>query len=445
MTSDLHKQLPYSLEAEQSVLGAILIDPEKFKDIATILKADDFYIKEHGEMYDAMRLLFLQEQRTIDLVTLIDMLVQKGVYDEKSSRQYIKTICEIVPSSANIKDYASIVKNKSILRQLIGAADDISESAFGEQDSVSAILDMAEQKIYDIAEINEQKGFVHIKDILSLTMNRLNLLAKDPDSSSGTKTGFKSLDNVLIGMGKGDLILIGARPGMGKTAFATNIAINVAEQTNKTVCIFSLEMSNEQIVLRMLSSESGVSNSIMRSGKFNGEDDWKRLGIAAGKLAGLNIYIDDTANITTTAMKAKLRRMRGVGLVVIDYMQLMHTDTKIDNRVQEVSEISRAMKIMAKELNVPVICLSQLSRATEGRKDKQPALSDLRESGSIEQDADVVMFIFRDDYYDKNPEQQNRAQIIVAKNRHGSVETVEVAWDGQHTKFYSIDNEHQEP
>lgn len=437
MAEDFIKKQPFSLEAEQSVLGSVLIDPELFKEVATVLTADDFYLSNHREIYSAMKDLFLAQDRRIDVVTVIDMLVQRGIYTDQESRNYIKTVCDTVPSSSNIKDYANIVKNKSILRKLIEASGDISDAAYSERDSVTAILDMAEQKIYDIAEVNQRSGLVHIKDVIAGTFQYLQLLSTNSAEVSGTKTGFGSLDNVLVGLGKGDLVLVGARPGMGKTSFCLNVATNVAKASPKAVCVFSLEMSAEQMALRMLSSEALVQSVNLRSGNIR--DDWDKLGVAASTLSQTNIYLDESANITVTEMKAKLRRMKNLGLVVIDYLQLMHSDIRTDNRVQEVAEISRGLKIMAKELNVPVICCSQLSRATEGRKDKIPSLSDLRESGSIEQDADIVLFLFRPDYYDQDQQHQNRAQVIVAKNRHGSTETVEMAWDGQYTRFYSIE------
>lgn len=437
MAENFVKQQPFSLEAEQSVLGSILIDPELFKEVATLLTAQDFYITEHAEIYDAMKELFLGQDRKIDVVTVIDTLVSRGIYSDRDSRNYIKTICDTVPSAANIKDYANIVKNKSILRRLIGASSEISEAAYSEKESVNAILDMAEQKIYDIAEVNQRSGLIHIKDVIAGTFTYLHLLSTNSGDVSGTKTGFSSLDNVLVGLGKGDLVLVGARPGMGKTSFVLNIATNVAKSSTKAVCVFSLEMSAEQMALRMLSSEALVQSVNLRSGNIR--DDWDKLGAAASTLSQTNIYLDESANITVTEMKAKLRRMKNLGLVVVDYLQLMHSDVKTDNRTTEVAEISRGLKIMAKELGVPVICCSQLSRATEARKDKIPSLADLRESGSIEQDADIVLFLYRPDYYEQDQEHQNRAQVIVAKNRHGSTETVEMAWDGQYTRFYSIE------
>ena len=429
------RKLPFSLEAEQSVLGSILIDPESFNVVAGILKSEDFYVENHIQIYLAMQDLYLQN-RSIDIVTLIDTLVHRGVYDEKTSQSYIKLIADIVPSASNVADYARIVKDKSILRSLITASDEISESAYAAEDDVAHILGNAEQRIFEIAEGNEQKGFTHIREVLVSTYEHLHLLQTNRAETMGTPTGFSDLDKVLVGMGKSDLILIGARPGMGKTSFALNIATSVARETKKAVCVFSLEMSAEQLVSRMLSSEAMVDSHNIRSGELT-DEDWTKLAHASSQLSECDIFIDDTTGIGATAMKAKLRRVKNLGLVVIDYLQLMQSDRRIDNRVQEVADISRNLKILAKELQVPLICCAQLSRSPESRTDKTPMLSDLRDSGAIEQDADVVMFLNRD-YYQTDPSKQNVAEIIIAKNRHGATGKVEMGWFGQYTKFTSL-------
>ncbi|MCQ2432145.1 MAG: replicative DNA helicase [Clostridia bacterium] len=434
------RKLPYSLEAEQSVLGSILIDPEKFNEVAGIIRSDDFYLSDHQEIFLAMQNWYLQN-RQIDLVTLINMMVASGIADETKAKEYIRLIADIVPSAQNVRDYAKIVKDKSMLRQLIAASEDITETAYGEQGDVVTILDHAEQSIFAIAQNNETKGFVHIKDILLQTYDHLHQVSVNKAEMLGTPTGFSDLDRVLVGMGKSDLLLVGARPGMGKTSFCLNIASNVALATKKAVCVFSLEMSNEQLVSRMLSSEALVDSHALRSGEISPED-WMKLAQASAKLSECDIYIDDTTGITVTGMKAKLRRIKNLGFVVIDYLQLMQSDKRIDNRVQEVGEISRNLKILAKELNVPVMVCAQLSRGPESRTDKRPMLSDLRDSGAIEQDADVVLFLFRDEYYDKTPEKANVAECIIAKNRHGSTGTVEMGWQGQFTRFYSRDMDH---
>ena len=434
------RKLPFSLEAEQSVLGSILIDPECFNTVVGILKSEDFYLDEHTQIYLAMQDLYLKNKE-IDIVTLIDSLVHRGVYDEARSKAYVKLIAGVVPSAANVADYARIVKDKSLLRHLIAASEEITESAYAEEDEVQHILGNAEQKIFEIAENNETKEFKHIREVIVSTYDHLKLLQTNRAEALGTPTGYSSLDNVLVGMGKSDLIILGARPGVGKTSFALNIAANVAKETKKAVCIFSLEMSAEQLVSRMLSSEAMVDSHNIRSGDLS-EDDWMKLAHAAANLSECDIRIDDTTGITATGMKSKLRRVKNLGLVVVDYLQLMQSDRKIDNRVQEVSDISRNMKILAKELQVPLLVCAQLSRSSEQRtgNDKTPLLSDLRDSGAIEQDADIIMFLSRD-YYQKDPEKQNVADVIVAKNRHGATRTVQMGWFAQYTKFTSLAEE----
>ncbi len=441
--ADMQKNLPCALEAEQSVLGSILIDPNCFADLTEIIHADDFYLDEHGEIFYAMQDLFAKS-REIDLVTLIDTLVSRGVYNEEESKKYIKIIAETVPSAANVLDYAKIVREKSLLRSLIGAADEIRETAFSAQGDVKDIIDSAEAKVFSIAQGSESKGFVHIREAISRTYERLDLLARDKDAASGTPTGFSALDRTIVGLGEGDLVLIGARPGMGKTSFAMNVATNIAKSSQKNVCVFSLEMSAEQLASRMLSSEALVDSYAIRSGNLT-TDQYKKLADAAADLSESNILIDDTTGITVTRMKAKLRRVKNLGLVVVDYLQLMQGERNSDNRVLEVGDISRGLKILAKELKIPVICCAQLSRGPESRTDKRPMLSDLRDSGAIEQDADIVMFLYRDEYY-KAPDagEQSVAECIVAKNRHGSTGTVKLGWIGQFTKFITQDLEHEE-
>ena len=432
------RKLPFSLEAEQSVLGSILIDPESLNEIATIIAADDFYIDEHREIYSAMQRLFLQSRR-IDPVTLMDVLVQNNVYDSEQSKSYIHTLVDTVPSTSNIKDYATIVRDKSLLRRLIKVTEEITEDAYSAQDSASDIINQVEAKVFEIAQTKEQHDFSHIRDVILGTYQQIKDVADNKEEAVGVPTGFSMLDNVLVGMGKSDLVLVGARPGMGKTSFALNVATNVAKKSNKTVCIFSLEMSKEQLVSRMLSSEALIESNTMRSGMLS-TDDWSKLADASSILAETEIYIDDTTNITVTGMKSKLRRVKNLGLVVVDYLGLMQSDRKIENRVQEVADISRNLKVMAKELRVPVICCAQLSRGPESRTDKRPMLSDLRDSGAIEQDADVVLFLYRDEYYKDDPEKQNTAEVIIAKNRHGGTGKVEVGWFGKYTKFTTLEN-----
>ena len=445
MNEELVRKLPFSLIAEQSLLGSILINPEAFNEIADAVSGSDFYMTEHTQIFLAMHELFLTNSE-IDEVTLIDMLVTKGIYDKSGGEDYIRTLAEVVPDALNVKDYARIVKEKSVLRKLIEACGEISEAAYSEQKSVTSIIDHAENLIFNIAQGRDTKNFRHVKEVLGDVFHHLHELNTNKEATQGTRTGFSGLDRVLAGMGKSDLVLVGARPGMGKTSFALNVATNVAKQTKKAVCIFSLEMSAEQLITRVLASEALVDSYALRTGELKPEQ-WEHLAVASGELAGCDILIDDTAGMTVTAMKAKLRRVQNLGLVVIDYLGLMQSDGYKDNRVQQVSEISRSLKIMAKELMVPVICCAQLSRGPEGRQGNKPMLSDLRDSGAIEQDADTVIFLYRSEYY-KTDEAANQdmsiAEIIIAKNRHGSTGSVNMGWNGQFTKFVTIENDQAE-
>ena len=431
------RKLPHSIEAEQSVLGSVLIDPESFTKVATILKAEDFYIEDHAAAFEAMQRLFLQN-RTIDVVTLVDELIRGGVYTKESGPNYMKVLAETVPTASNVLDYARIVKEKSTLRALINACEEIILAAYAGSDDAADIVNDAEQKIFAIAQGSEQQNFSTIREIIVTVYEHLRLLRENREEALGTPSGFTELDKLLVGMAPSDLILIGARPGMGKTSFALNIAAKAARRTKKSVCIFSLEMSKEQLTTRMLSSEGMIDNYALRTGDLD-PTQWSALAGVAGELSEYQILIDDTTGLTITGMKAKLRRVKNLGLVVIDYLQLMTSDRKIDNRVQEVSDISRNLKLMAKELNVPVICCAQLSRAPEGRTDKTPQLSDLRDSGAIEQDADVVLFLYRSDYYKDGGDAQNFAEVIIAKNRHGSTGRVKMGFMGQYTRFTDLD------
>lgn len=434
----MQRKIPFSVEAEQSVLGSVLIDPRCYDDVAQIIKADDFYIEEHKDIFSIMH-EFNLAGRDIDLVTLINQLVVKGVYaDEAAARSYIRVIADIVPGSANAKDYAKIVHDKSILRKLIEVTDDIQEKVYTEGENVSHIVDYAEQSIYDIAGNNERSDFQHIKDVIFNIYDRLNIL-KDgaTEEVMGLKSGFSGLDQYIVGFGKSDLIIVGARPGVGKTAFVLNIATSIAKRKKKAVAIFNLEMAAEQLVQRVISSEALVDSQKLRQGNLSA-DDWEKIANATSELSETDILIDANPSITVTSMKAKLRRVKNLGLVVVDYLQLMQSERKNDpSRVNQVGEISRGLKIMAKELNVPVIVCAQLSRSTE-KEHKKPMLSDLRESGSIEQDADMVMFLSRD-YYGDDPEKANLVDVILAKNRHGNVGTVQMSWLGQYTKFSTLD------
>ena len=448
MQDELNRSMPASVIAEQSLLGSVLIDPQKISDIAGIISEDDFYLNDHAQIYIAMKQLF-NESHEIDTVTLIDTLVHNGVYDKGRSQDYIFSLADIVPNALNILDYARIIKEKSLLRQLIATCGEVIDEAQSEQEEVSNIINSAQNKIFNIAQGRDTKSFKHIRDVIRDVYGTLDMLRKDKNALQGTKTGFSRLDNVLVGMGNSDFVLVGARPGMGKTSFCLNVATNVALQNpNKEVCIFSLEMSAEQLVSRILSSEAMIGSYAMRSGQLT-DDDWLKLAEATNRLVNTEIMIDDTAGITVTDMRAKLRkeisRKKELGLIVIDYLGLMQSDRRIDNRVQEVSEISRSLKLMAKDFNVPILCCAQLSRGPEGRTSKKPMLSDLRDSGAIEQDADVVMFLYRDDYYkseEVNPDKSAEiCEVIIAKNRHGSTGSVKMGWIPQFTKFRTVADE----
>ena len=439
MNDELLKKLPFSLISEQSLLGSVIISPAALDDVVQIITADDFYMAEHAEIFSAIKELFANSKE-IDFVTLVDSLVTRGVYTESAATDYINQLVNKGSNALNVKDYAKIIKDKSVLRRLIGVCDEISEKAYGEEGDVTGLVDYAESLVFDIAQGRNSKNFRHISDVIGDVYQNLHTIATEGDSAQGTKTGFSGIDRVLAGMGNSDLILVGARPGMGKTSFALNIATNVAVQSKKTVCIFSLEMSAEQLVTRIISSEAMIDSYALRTGNLDSKQ-WSEIAKTTTKLAGCNILIDDTTGMTVTGLKGKLRRVKNLGLVVVDYLGLMQSDKRIENRVNEVAEISRNLKIMAKELGVPVICCAQLSRGPESRTDKRPMLSDLRDSGAIEQDADVVIFLYKDDYYKTEKENSDEgciAEVIVAKNRHGSTDTIKMGWIGRYTKFRTI-------
>ena len=443
------KRIPYSLEAEQSVLGAVLISPEVYGEIAETLSPDDFFLPNHRDIYDSITGLYLKN-RSLDLVTLLEDIVSKNnragsVPDDtvrNSTKEYLMRLSLNVPVIGNIREYADIVKEKSMRRRLIDVSKDIIKMAYEDISGSDIIIDRAQQMIFAIAQGRVTQELVHVRNILADVFDSVHKIATDKESAKGLSSGFSAIDNTLVGMNPGDLILIGARPSMGKTAFAMNIAASVAGK-KKTVAVFQLEMSKEQVVSRMLSCEAFVDNFKLRAGNIN-DDEWTKIAEAGARISECDIYIDDTPSITVTGMKAKLRRLKKLDLVVIDYLQLMQTDRSNGNRVQEISEISRNLKIMAKELNVPVVTCAQLSRGPESRDNKRPMLSDLRDSGAIEQDADVVMFLYREDYYKDTIEKNNRAEIIFAKNRHGSVGKVEVGFEKKFTRFYDIDDIHKE-
>lgn len=431
---------PQNVEAEQSVIGSMLLEKEVVPIIMEILKNDDFYREDHREIYEAILELF-DKGESIDIITIADQLKTRGSLDAIGGFDYLSNITNSVPTTANAKHYAKIVEEKSILRRLIKASSDIVSMGYEASEEVSIVLDKAEKNIFDILQNRNTRGFAVIKDVLVDTFNRLEELYNNKGFVTGIPSGFNDLDFKTAGLQNSDLILIAARPAMGKTSFALNIAQYAAVHAHVPVAIFSLEMSKEQLVNRMLCGEAMVDSQKMRTGKLE-DDDWQKIARALGPLSEAPIYIDDTPGISVTEIRAKARRLKlekNLGLIVIDYMQLMQGRGKGDNRQQEISEISRSLKILAKEINVPVITLSQLSRAPEARADHKPILSDLRESGAIEQDADIVMFLYRDDYYNPETEKKNIAEVIIAKHRNGSTGSVELAWLGQYTKFANLE------
>ncbi len=444
---ELTRRVPQAIEAEQAVLGSILIDARCVADVIGVLRPDDFYLQQNRELFEAVYTMFNFSQ-IIDPVTVLDKLRELGTYDERTSFQYVKQLMDVTPSAANVLHYAEIVRDKALLRRVAEAAGEIENTAFEGVGTAQEILEAAEKKIFALRKGRGGETLEHIGTILLKVYDRLNELAQSGQAIPGLSTGFLDLDKKINGLNKTDLILIAGRPGMGKTSMGLNIALNVAKKNpDKTVAFFSLEMSREQLVMRLLSGESFLDLQALLTGQLS-EDQWSKLGIAASALSQTDVRVDDNPSITVAEMNAKCRRLDNLGLILVDYLQLMTsaggTNRPSDNRVQIVGEISRAMKIMAKELNVPVICLSQLSRANESRSDKRPMLSDLRESGAIEQDADEVLFLYRDDYYNENTEEKNVCEVIVAKNRHGETGTVKLQWLPQFTSFADREWKHSD-
>ena len=444
-------KLPYSPEAEQAVLGAVLMEPEVLAQVAEILpKSEYFYVSTHKLIYSAMLSMFTQG-KTVDFITVLETLKTDKSFDEATGKTYMMQLAESCPSISNVEIYAQYVRDKYDVRMLISASRDIIEEASDAEIEPSMLIDSAEQKIYDIRRGKNIQGLQRLDEVLIETFDRLDLLNRDDDTIKPVSTGIGDLDRVITGLNRSDLILLSARPGMGKTSFALNIAKHAACVSKKTVAFFSLEMSKEQLASRLLSSEALVGGTKLRTGKLS-EEEWQRLIAAGDVLNKADMYLDGTPGITVSEMKAKLRRLKNIDLVVIDYLQLMNSGgRRSDNRVQEISEITRNLKIMAKEINVPVICLSQLSRASEQRPDHRPQLSDLRDSGSIEQDADIVLFLYREGYYDKDKGEnvatavdQNSGECLVAKNRHGETSSVKLHWQGEFMRFTSVEA-HREP
>ena len=438
-------ETPHNLDAEKTVLASLVMEPDKLSLAMNYIKAESFYIPQHKELFRIIVDLF-SDNVGADIITVVNEAVKEKVFDSAAAgKAYFAKIIEDTPSWENIENYCRIVEEKYYLRQLIAATREIMEACTAGQENAAQLLDYAEQKIYDIRQGKMVDGLTKMEDAV---LEAYDELAKKADPKNkeyyfGTKSGFADLDNIITGLNRSDLIIIAARPAMGKSAFALNIAANVARRNSAAeIVVFSLEMSNEQIVTRMLSAESFVENDHLMKGTISNEE-WVNLAKGADRLSKMSIYLDDTPGITAVQMKAKLRRMKNLGLVIIDYLQLMNSGRRIDNRVNEISEITRQLKLMAKELNVPVIALSQLSRAVESRNDKRPMLSDLRESGSIEQDADIVMFLYRDHKYNPETADPTLAECIVSKNRHGETGTVNMRFNGQYTLFIGMDKYHQ--
>ncbi|MBQ0037135.1 MAG: replicative DNA helicase [Clostridiales bacterium] len=441
----LTRSMPHSAEAEQAVLGSMLIDAECVKDVMDKLRAEDFYLRQNREIFETISTMFMYA-RPVDGVTVAGEMQENGTAND-NTRSYLLQLMEVTPTAANVMEYVKIVQDKALLRSVCSAAADITAMVQDGTGTASDLLEAAEQKIYAIRRGRNAQNMVPIGVVLQEVMDRLAELTASGDTLPGLSTGLSAVDDKINGLNKSDLLLLAARPGMGKTSMALNIALNAAKDSGKTVAIFSLEMSREQLVTRLIAAEGLVENQRLTTGNLR-ESDWVKIAEAASALSRTDIRIDDNPLLTVADMNAKCRRLDNLGLVVIDYLQLMTSaggkSYSGENRQQAVSDISRMLKIMAKELQVPVLCLSQLSRANEKREDKRPMLSDLRESGAIEQDADIVMFLYRDDYYNEDSEKRNIAECIVAKNRHGETGKVELRWMPDYTAFGTLEKRYSE-
>lgn len=442
----LLRQMPHSLEGEQAVLGSMLIDPDCIKDVMDKLQPGDFYLRQNREVFETIYSMFTYA-RPVDGITVAEEMQKNGTYDDKTTRSYLAQLMEITPTSANVMEYVAIVRDKSLLRAVAQAASDITVMVQSGGGEAAETLEAAEQKIYSIRRGQSAQSMVPVRQVLPEVLDRLAEMSEAGNHLPGLSTGLSAVDNKITGLNKSDLLLLAARPGMGKTSFALNVALNVAKSAQKTVAVFSLEMSKEQLTMRLLSTEALVENNRLKTGSLR-ETDWAKIADAATVLNRVDIRMDDNPMLSVADMNAKCRRLDNLGLVVIDYLQLMTSaggkSGGGENRQQVVSDISRTLKIMAKELDVPVLCLSQLSRANEKRDDKRPMLSDLRESGAIEQDADIVLFLYRDDYYNEDSEKHNIAECIVAKNRHGETGKVELRWMPEYTSFGTLENRYDE-
>lgn len=440
MESDvISKAQPNDILAEQAVLGAMLVDKDAVIASIEVLKSEDFYREDNKEIYAAMLELY-SIGKSIDMITLKDQLTLRGTLDKVGGISYIASLVDNVPAVSNVENYIKIVEEKSVIRNLIKTANEIIRNSYSGTEDVDALVEQAEKRIFDVVQERNSRGYASIREILINVFDEIEEISKSGQSISGLESGFIDLDAKTSGLNKSALLIVAARPAMGKSAFVLNIASYVARHQKTPVMIFNLEMSKEEVTKRILCAESEVDSTKVKNATLESED-WLKLGEASGRLSDMPIYIDDTPGLTSAELRAKCRKAKlekNIGLVIIDYLQLMESKNKSSSRQQEVSEISRSLKILAKELNIPVIALSQLSRATESRTDHRPMLSDLRESGSIEQDADIVMFLHREDYYDENTEKKNVAEVIIAKNRSGSTGTVELAWIPEYTKFANL-------
>ena len=437
----LSRQMPHSLEAEQSALGSMLIDSDCVKDVMDKLQPDDFYIKQNREIFETIYTMF-SYSKAIDGVTVAEEMQKNGTYDDQTTRNYLVQLMEITPTSANVMEYVKIIRDKSLLRALAKAAGEITSMVQEGLGEAKDILEASEQKVYAIRRGRSSQELTPIAQLIKPFLDRLNELASGKAGMTGLSSGFSMVDQKIHGLNKSNLILLAARPGVGKSSFAMNMALNVARQSQKTVAVFSLEMSKEELLVRLMASEGLVDLNKLSSGRLSASD-WGKITQAARTLRQTDIRIDDNSMLTVADMNAKCRRLDNLGLVVVDYLQLMSSaggkSYAGENRQQAVSDMSRMLKIMAKELDVPVICLSQLSRANEKREDKRPLLSDLRDSGAIEQDADIVLFLYREDYYKDNPENKNVAECIVAKNRHGETGKVALRWAPEYVTFSTLE------
>ena len=438
----LLRQLPHSVEAEQAVLGSMLIDPRCVSEVIDKLRTDDFYIRQNKEIYETIYSMF-NYSLTIDPVTVLENMKQNGYYDENQSRGYILQLMDTTPTAANVGEYIEIIKDKTLLRRVAEAAGDLTAMIQEGTATGQDILEAAEQRVYAIRQGRAARGLTPISDVIIDVYDRLEELAASDRAIPGLSTGLRDLDRAISGLNNSDLILLAARPGMGKTSMALNILLDAGKRSGKKVAFFSLEMSREQLALRLISSECYVDNKKLVTGKLD-DQDWESVAAAADSLNRSTILIDDDSSVTVADILAKCRRVEDLGLIIIDYLQLMQSaggksGNRGENRQQIVSDISRSLKIMAKDLNVPVLCLSQLSRANESRQDKRPMLSDLRESGAIEQDADIVLFLYREGYYNADTENPNLAECIIAKNRHGETGKVDLQWTPEFTTFTDME------